>query len=388
MNRYNLWILIGAGMLATVSCATKEADDINQPEPVDPTFAQQTEKHLIKVDTLFTEFESPWGMTWLSDGKMLVTERKGEILIFENDEFTGQKVTGLPEVHEVNQAGLLDVAAHPIHAENGWIYIAYAKPFPDNKGALTIMRFKLDDNNNAIDQEEIIVAMPEWEGGRHFGSRIVFDNEGYLYFSNGDKGNKPENAQTLTNAHGKVHRIHDDGRIPADNPFVNEEGAVGSIWSYGNRNPQGLYFDKANNRLWEAEHGPMGGDELNLIEKGKNYGWPVITYGQNYDGTPITEITEKEGMEQPVTYYVPSIATCGMTMVTSDRYPNWKGDILIGALAKMHINRVDMDGATALSQEVMFQDIGRVRQVSESPDGYLYAITEGTGLLVKLLPVE
>ncbi|WP_439475126.1 PQQ-dependent sugar dehydrogenase [Algoriphagus formosus] len=388
MNRYNLWILIGAGMLATVSCATKEADEINQPEPVDPTFAQQTEKHLIKVDTLFTEFESPWGMTWLSDGKMLVTERKGEILIFENDEFTGQKVTGLPEVHEVNQAGLLDVAAHPNHAENGWIYIAYAKPFPDNKGALTIMRFKLDDNNNAIDQEEIIVAMPEWEGGRHFGSRIVFDNEGYLYFSNGDKGNKPENAQTLTNAHGKVHRIHDDGRIPADNPFVNEEGAVGSIWSYGNRNPQGLYFDKANNRLWEAEHGPMGGDELNLIEKGKNYGWPVITYGQNYDGTPITEITEKEGMEQPVTYYVPSIATCGMTMVTSDRYPNWKGDILIGALAKMHINRVDMDGATALSQEVMFQDIGRVRQVSESPDGYLYAITEGTGLLVKLLPVE
>ncbi|WP_026947942.1 PQQ-dependent sugar dehydrogenase [Algoriphagus marincola] len=388
MNRYNLWILIGAGMLSTVSCATKEADDINQPQPVDPTFAQQTEKHLIKVDTLFTEFESPWGMTWLSDGKMLVTERKGEILIFDNDEFTGQKVTGLPEVHEVNQAGLLDVAAHPNHAENGWIYIAYAKPFPDNKGALTIMRFKLDDNNNAIDQEEIIVAMPEWEGGRHFGSRIVFDNEGYLYFSNGDKGNKPENAQTLTNAHGKVHRIHDDGRIPADNPFVNEEGAVGSIWSYGNRNPQGLYFDKANNRLWEAEHGPMGGDELNLIEKGKNYGWPVITYGQNYDGTPITEITEKEGMEQPVTYYVPSIATCGMTMVTSDRYPNWKGDILIGALAKMHINRVDMDGATALSQEVMFQDIGRVRQVSESPDGYLYAITEGTGLLVKLLPVE
>ncbi|KPQ18906.1 MAG: glucose/sorbosone dehydrogenase family protein [Algoriphagus marincola HL-49] len=388
MNRYNLWILIGAGMLATVSCATKEADDINQPEPVDPTFAQQTEKHLIKVDTLFTEFESPWGMTWLSDGKMLVTERKGEILIFENDEFKGQKVTGLPEVHEVNQAGLLDVAAHPNHAENGWIYIAYAKPFPDNKGALTIMRFKLDDNNNAIDQEEIIVAMPEWEGGRHFGSRIVFDNEGHLYFSNGDKGNKPENAQTLTNAHGKVHRIHDDGSIPADNPFVDEEGAVASIWSYGNRNPQGLYFDKANNRLWEAEHGPMGGDELNLIEKGKNYGWPVITYGQNYDGTPITDITEKEGMEQPVTYYVPSIATCGMTMVTSDRYPNWKGDILIGALAKMHINRVDMDGTTALSQEVMFQDIGRVRQVSESPNGYLYAITEGTGLLVKLLPVE
>ncbi|WP_290507786.1 PQQ-dependent sugar dehydrogenase [Algoriphagus sp.] len=363
-------------------------DDIEVEQPIDPTFAQQTEKHLIKVDTLFTEFESPWGMTWLSDGRMLVTERKGEILIFEKDKFTGQKVQGLPKVHEVNQAGLLDVAAHPNYEENGWIYIAYAKPFEDDKGALTIMRFKLDDANQAINQEELIVAMPEWEGGRHFGSRIVFDNEGYLYFSNGDKGNKPENAQDLTNAHGKIHRIHDDGRIPSDNPFVNEPNAVASIWSYGNRNPQGLYFDKANNRLWETEHGPMGGDELNLIEKGKNYGWPVITYGINYNGTPITDITEKEGMEQPVTYYVPSIATCGMTMVTSDRYPGWKGDILIGALAKMHINRVDLEGTEALSQEIMFQDLGRIRQVSESPDGYLYAITEGTGLLVKLLPVE
>lgn len=387
MKKSHLLVLFAGSILAFAACSPKE--EVEVPKPIDPTYAQQTEKHLIKVDTLYAELESPWGMTWLSDGRMLITERKGEILIFENDQFTGQKVQGLPKVHEVNQAGLLDVAVHPDYEENGWIYIAYAKPFEDDKkGALTIMRFKLDENNQAINQEELIVAMPEWEGGRHFGSRIVFDNEGYLYFSNGDKGNKPENAQDLTNAHGKIHRIHDDGRIPSDNPFVNEPNAVASIWSYGNRNPQGLYFDKVNNRLWETEHGPMGGDELNLIEKGKNYGWPVITYGINYNGKPITDITEKEGMEQPVTYYVPSIATCGMTMVTSDRYPGWKGDILIGALAKMHINRVDMEGAEALSQEIMFQDIGRVRQISESPDGYLYAITEGTGLLVKLLPVE
>ncbi|TFV96197.1 PQQ-dependent sugar dehydrogenase [Algoriphagus kandeliae] len=386
MKKPHILFLFAGTIMAFSSCSQKE--EIEASKPIDPTFATQTEKHLIKVDTLFTELEGPWGMTWLSDGRMLITERKGEILIFENDQFTGQKVQGLPEVHEVNQAGLLDVAAHPDYEENGWIYIAYAKPFPDNKGALTIMRFKLDDNNQAINQEELIVALPEWEGGRHFGSRIVFDNDGYLYFSNGDKGNKPENAQDLTNPHGKIHRIHDDGRIPSDNPFVNEPNAFASIWSYGNRNPQGLYFDKVNNRLWETEHGPMGGDELNLIEKGKNYGWPVITYGVNYNGTPITDITEKEGMEQPVTYYVPSIATCGMTLVTSDRYPNWKGDILIGALAKMHINRVDMEGTDALSQEIMFQDLGRVRQVSESPDGYLYAITEGTGLLVKLLPVQ
>ncbi len=379
-------MLFAAGISLLASCETKE-DEAIEEEPIDATYAIQTEKHLINVDTLYSEFESPWGMTWLDDGKMLITERKGEILIFQDDEFTGEKVQGLPEVHEVNQAGLLDIAAHPNYADNGWIYIAYAKNFPDNKGATTIMRFKLD-GNNASEQEELITAGPPWEGGRHFGSRIVFDNDGYLYFSNGDKGNKPENAQDLTNAHGKIHRIHDDGRIPEDNPFVDEEGAVASIWTYGNRNPQGMIYDKANNRLWEAEHGPMGGDELNLIEKGKNYGWPVITYGQNYDGTPITEITEKEDMEQPVTYYVPSIATCGMTLVTSDKYPEWKGDILIGALAKMHINRVDMDGATANGQEVMLQDIGRVRQVSESPDGYLYALTEGTGLLVKLIPVN
>jgi glucose/arabinose dehydrogenase len=282
---------------------------------------------------------------------------------------------------------LLDINTHPQYEDNGWIYITFGKNMPDSTGATTVMRFKLE-GNNAVQQEELITAGPAWDGGRHFGSRVVFDNDGYLYFSNGDKGNMPENAQDLTNSHGKIHRIHDDGRIPTDNPFVNTPGAIPSIWTYGNRNPQGLVYDKANDRLYETEHGPMGGDELNLIQKGKNYGWPVITYGVNYDGTPITEITEKEGMEQPLTYYVPSIATAGVALVTSDRYPAWKGDILIGALAKMHINRVDMDGATAGTQEIMLQDIGRVRQIKESPDGYIYAITEATGLMIKLIPIR
>ncbi|SFO72278.1 Glucose/arabinose dehydrogenase, beta-propeller fold [Algoriphagus ornithinivorans] len=387
LNKTFLGLALAASSLSIYACDSKDDLDIASDEPIDETFAVQTEKMLINVDTLYSDLESPWGMTWLPDGKMLLTERKGEILIFENDKFTGQKVQGLPKVHEVNQAGLLDVQAHPNYAQNGWIYISYAKPKGGNKGATTIMRFKLE-GNQAVQQEELIETTPEWEGGRHYGSRIVFDKDNYLFFSNGDRGDTPSNAQDLTNSHGKIHRIHDDGRIPSDNPFVNEPNAIKSIWTYGNRNPQGLVYDKANDRVWEAEHGPMGGDELNLIEKGKNYGWPVITYGQNYDGTPITDITEKEGMEQPVTYYVPSIATCGMTIVTSDKYPAWKGDILIGALAKMHINRVDMDGTKALSQEVMLQDIGRVRQVSESPDGYLYAITEGTGLLVKLIPIR
>ncbi|GMQ27300.1 PQQ-dependent sugar dehydrogenase [Algoriphagus sp. oki45] len=365
------------------ACAPKQAAE----EPIDETFATQTDKLLIKVDTLYSELENPWGMTWLPDGKMLITERKGEILIFQDDAFTGQKIQGLPPVHEVNQAGLLDIAIHPKYEENGWIYIAYAKHFEDSTGATTIMRFKLD-GNNAFNQEELIVAGPSWKGGRHFGSRIVFDNDGYLYFSNGDKGNIPMNAQNLNNAHGKIHRIMDDGTIPADNPFTDSLGNVSSIWTYGNRNPQGMIYDKVNNRLWEVEHGPMGGDELNLIEKGKNYGWPVITYGQNYNGTPITDITEKEGMEQPVHYWVPSIATCGMTLVTSDKYPAWKGNILVAALAKQHIARVELNGTTYVGEEKLLQDIGRVRQVAESPNGYIYAITEATGLLVKLLPIR
>lgn len=380
-NYLSLTLIAGAISIWT-SCGPKEQEQV-----IDERFATQTEKLLIKVDTVHSGLENPWGMTWLADGRMLVTERKGEILIFKDGKFTGEKIQGLPPVHNVNQAGLLDIAVHPKHAENGWIYIAYAKHFEDSTGATTIMRFKLD-GNTAVNQEELIVAGPSWKGGRHFGSRIVFDNEGYLYFSNGDKGNIPMNAQNLNNAHGKVHRIMDDGTIPSDNPFTDSLGNVSSIWSYGNRNPQGLYFEKANNRLWEVEHGPMGGDELNIIEKGKNYGWPVITYGINYDGTPITEITEKEGMEQPVHYWVPSIATCGLTVVTSDRYPTWKGNVLVAALAKQHIARVELDGTTYVGEEKLLQDIGRVRQVAESPDGYIYAITELTGLVIKLLPIR
>lgn len=373
---------IAAGMLvALASCAEKEEN--TQPPAPDP-FAIQTEKIKLKVDTLYSELISPWGMTWLPDGTMLIVERKGEILVFKDDKFTGNKLTGVPAVSEVNQAGLLDIAAHPKYAENGWIYLSYARKASKGE-VLVISRARLS-GNALTDLQEIFVCNPEWEGGRHFGSRIVFDNEGYLYFSNGDKGSRPINAQELNNDHGKIHRIKDDGSIPADNPFVNTPGASPSIWTYGNRNPQGMIYDKANNRIWAVEHGPKGGDELNLIEKGKNYGWPVISYGINYDGSILTELTEKEGMEQPVTYWVPSIATCGMTVVTSDKYPEWKGNILVGGLAGMQIARVELEGTKYKSQEVLLKDIGRVRQVSESPDGHIYAITEATGLLVKLVP--
>ena len=371
-------------VLFSTATACGPTDSETQPAPLpNLDFSSQTEKMTVKVDTLYSGFQNPWGMTWLADGRMLVTERKGEILIFKEDKYTGEKVTGLPAIYASGQAGLLDITTHPNHAQNGWIYISYANPV-GNGGATTIARFKL--SGNAItDFEELIVTTPAWNGGTHYGCRIVFDRENYLYFSNGERGSQ-NNAQDLKNSHGKIHRIHDDGRIPADNPFINTPGAVSSIWTYGNRNPQGLYYDLESNRLWEVEHGPRGGDELNLLEKGKNYGWPVITYGINYNGTPITDITEKEGMEQPVKYWTPSIATCGMTMVTSDKYPAWKGNILVAALAGTHIARVEMNGINVSGEEKLFPGMGRVRQVSQSPDGYIYAVMEGPGLLIKLLP--
>ena len=384
LTYYYLTVLLFAGIVFTgKSCTSKEESPII-PE-IEYKFITQTEKLVIKVDTLHTGFQNPWGMTWLPDGRMLVTERKGEILIFKDDKSTGGKVQGLPAVYANGQAGLLDITVHPDIAKNGWIYISYAKPVPGG-GATTIARFKLN-GNTASEFQDLLVTTPAWNGGTHYGSRIVFDNQGFLYFSNGERGSQ-DNAQNLSNSHGKIHRIKDDGSIPTDNPFVNTPNAVKSIWTYGNRNPQGMITDKVNNRIWEVEHGPLGGDELNLIEKGKNYGWPVITYGMNYNGTPITNITQKEGMEQPKHYWVPSIATCGMMMVTSDKYPEWKGNFLVAALAKQHIARVEMNGTNFSKEEKLLENIGRVRQVSESPDGYIYAITEGTGLLVKLIPVR
>ena len=383
MKTFPLLLIAFVGILSPLfSCHAKEGDPLPDSLP-NLNFTTQTEKMMIKVDTLHRGFQNPWGMTWINAETLLVTEKKGELLIFKKDSFSGQKVTGLPTFYTTGQSGLLDIATHPNYAQNGWIYIAYGKPVGDG-GATTIARFKLS-GTSVTSFEELIVTSPEWKGGTHYGSRIVFDNQNYLYFSNGERGSQ-DNAQNLKNSHGKIHRIHDDGRIPTDNPFVGTPGAIGSIWTYGNRNPQGLFFDKASNRLWEVEHGPRGGDELNILEKGKNYGWPVITYGINYNGTPITEITEKEGMEQPVKYWVPSIATCGMTLVTSDRYPAWKGNILVAALAGSHIARVEMNGTKPVGEEKLLPGIGRVRQVAQSPDGYLYAITEGTGLLIKLVP--
>jgi len=232
------------------------------------------------VEKLYDGFSNPWGMVWLPDGRMLVTERAGEILVFNNDKYTGQKIVGVPKVFNEGQGGLLDIQLHPDYAKNKWLYIAYSKPVTG--GATTaIMRFKLQ-GNEMVEKQDIFLARPFLTASYHFGCRIIFDKDKFLYFSAGERGTQPK-VQQLDNDHGKIHRIYDDGRIPTDNPFVGQKDAKGSIWSYGHRNPQGMVYDAAENRIWAVEHGPRGGDELNLVEKGKNYGWPKTCYGINYD---------------------------------------------------------------------------------------------------------
>ena len=384
MNRIHyLLILLLCFVLA---CSDKEngtGDDDESQNYSGATY--KSEKLTFGVDTIANDLKNPWGIAFLPDGRILVTERAGEVLIFQDGKQLGEKIQ-IPDVYVEGQGGLLDIKLHPDYDENGWIYLSYAKK-GEGGGGTVIVRTKLE-GNKFTELEQLFAAQPLSESGAHFGSRIVFDGNGHIFFSCGERGTK-ENAQTLGNHLGKVLRLHEDGKVPTDNPFVNTEGAKPEIWSYGHRNPQGLVYDADTKTLWDVEHGPRGGDELNKVEKGKNYGWPVITYGINYDSTKITDITSKEGLEQPTTYWVPSIAPCGMMQVKGDKFEGWKNNLLVGALALQHIARVELtaDGKY-VSQERLLDKMARVRAVEESPDGYIYVATEGPGMLLKLTPVE
>lgn len=339
------------------------------------------------VDTVVTGLDVPWGMEFLPGGDILISERDGILYRFNGERL--RVITGLPPILARGQGGLMDLRLHPDYGDNGWLYFSYSEPSEEDPrmGCTSIMRARLN-GNMLVDKEEIFDGIPDSNRGQHWGCKLEFDKEGYLWFGIGDRGNRDENPQTLKNDAGKIHRIHDDGRIPEDNPFVNRPGARPSIYSYGHRNPQGTAMHPETGEIWETEHGPKGGDELNLIEAGKNYGWPVISYGINYNGTRFTDITEKEGMEQPVIYWTPSIAPCGMTFVDSDRYPGWKNNILIGSLSFKYLERVELDGNRVSEQEKLLENIGRVRNVKMSPDGFIYVAVESPGLILKLLPVN
>ena len=340
--------------------------------------------HLVKV---VDGLEHPWGLTFLPDGRMLVTERPGRLRIVADGWLVPEPVTGVPEVWADDQGGLLDVALHPGFAENGLIYLSYASPDDDNDAATAVARGRLV-GARLEDVEEIYVALPRDDGGRHFGSRLLFA-DGYLFVTAGERG-EPDRAQDVADPAGSVIRLLDDGRVPEDNPFIRQADARPELYSIGHRNPQGMAREAATGRIYAVEHGPKGGDELNLIEPGVNYGWPVITHGKSYMGFKIGEGTHKEGMAQPVHYWVPSISPSGLTIYDADRFPAWQGSFFAGALSGELLVRLEVAGGKAVVEERMLEDLEeRIRDVRQGPDGLIYLLTDHPeGMLLRLEPAE
>lgn len=334
-------------------------------------------------EVVVPDLSIPWGFVFLPDKSMLINEKEGKMIHFKD----GKKINieGVPEIYNRGQGGLLDIALHPKYEENGWLYITYASSEGEGDGGHTaLMRAKLKDNK-LLEKQVLYKATPNTTKGQHFGSRIVFDNDGYLYFTIGERGERDVNPQDITRDGGKVYRLNDDGTIPTDNPFYNVPNAKKAIYTYGNRNPQGMVLNPTTGEVWTHEHGPRGGDEINIVKKGANYGWPVISYGINYSGTKFTDKTAQKGMEQPLHYWVPSIAPSGMAFISSDNYPGWKGDLLVGSLKFEYVDKCVLKDAKVVKEERLLDGLGRVRTINEGPDGYIYVGIENLGI-VKLLP--
>ena len=337
--------------------------------------------HDYRIVTVAEGLVNPWSMAFLPDGDMLITERPGRLRIVRNGTLLPDPVDGVPEVFAQGQGGLLDVVPHPDFATNSLLYLSYSKPYPDGESATTTIIRGRFENDRLSNVEELFQSNSHGRG--HYGSRIAFDGNGYIFFSVGDRqvpsrGDlEAHPAQDVTNHHGTINRLHDDGRVPTDNPFVDQAGAEPSIWSYGHRNPQGLAIHPETGDVWITEHGPQGGDELNRIQRGMNYGWPVVGYGVNYgSGSAIHEGTQREGMESPVHFWIPSIATSGLMIYTGNRFPEWRGNIFAGGLAGQQIARLAMDGQDVVIEETLLHRMGRIRDVRQGPDGYIYAAIE------------
>jgi glucose/arabinose dehydrogenase len=324
----------------------------------------------------------PWAIEPLSNGDLLITERSGTLYLLPKNSSNLTKLSGLPQIDANGQGGLLDLALHSGPDDSQWLYITYSSTHGAKSGSNTaLMRAKLSD-----DRTELLSTQLLYKGehnstkGQHYGSRIVFDNQGYVYFSIGDRGSRDKNPQDLTRDGGKIYRLHADGRIPKDNPFVNKKSAKHAIWSYGHRNPQGMWFDNQNNILWSHEHGPRGGDELNIIKAGANYGWPVVSYGVNYSGTSFTDIQEKDGMQSPVLHWTPSIAPSDMLLVSSDKYPHLKGKLLLSSMKFSFLSALEISNKGVSKQYKILEGIGRVRSLAQGSDGYIYLGIDGEGI--------
>lgn len=353
-----------------------------QPRSVDLT----SEKYPFRLETFVDGLETPWGLAFLPDGRILVTEREGRLRVIEHGKLTPIPIRGTPKTYVRQDGGMLDVIAHPNYARNGWIYLAYCDTVPGPDLSMTVVvRGRIRDGA-WVDQQELFRAPTEryYPTHIHYGCRFLFDHDHHLFFTIGERGH-PEEAQDLTNPLGKIHRIMDDGRIPPDNPFVHRAGAWPSIWSYGHRHPQGLMWHPITGKLWETEHGPTGGDELNRIEPGQNYGWPIVSLGTD---RRMRFEREHAGMVSPLAAWSPSVAPSGIEFYTGDKFPLWKNSLFIACLGGDQLKRIETDGDKVVHQEILFRGYGRVRDVVTGPDGLLYLAIERPGRIARLVPKD
>ncbi|MCJ2543333.1 PQQ-dependent sugar dehydrogenase [Synechococcus bigranulatus str. 'Rupite'] len=344
-----------------------------------------------RVTSLANGLEHPWGMAFLPDGSILVTERPGRLRLVTANGLDPQPIAGVPEVVARGQGGLLDVVLHPEYDENGWIYLAYsAAETPGSTAAGTrVARARLG-LEGLYDLEVIFDMARKTPAGQHFGARLAFDEDGLLYIATGDRG-EPDRAQDLGDHAGKVLRLTDSGGIPADNPFVNQAGALPEVYTYGNRNIQGLTRHPETGAIWSHEHGPRGGDEINILAPGVNYGWPLISHGREYTGGPVGEgRSEAPGLASPLLHWTPSIAPSGMTFYTGEAFPEWQGNLFVGALAGQHLARLQLEGDQIVAEERLLEGaVGRIRDVRQGPDGLLYLLTDApNGSLLRLEPAS
>ena len=375
---------------------TVETRPPNAPDQT-PAFPGQTRAPVMTTDTEFdvrtiaTGLEHPWGVAFLPDGAMLITERPGRLRVIGDDGTLSPAVAGLPEVDARDQGGLLEVVIDPRFAENSLIYLSYAEPRDGGNGTAVARGRLVRGALPHIEDLEVIWRMtPTLDSTMHFGGRMVFSGDDILFITTGERSilEGRQQAQQLNSAFGKVIRIHPDGSVPGDNPLVGRNDALPEIWSWGHRNLQGAALHPETGQLWVVDHGPKGGDEINVVEKGKDYGWPTITYGEEYKGGPVGEgITAQEGMEQPLYYWDPSIAPSGMAFYDGDLFPAWKGSLFVGALVGEHLARLTIEGSRIIGEERLLVDQARIRDVKVGPDGALYILTdEDDGELLALVP--
>ena len=343
-----------------------------------------------KVETFAKGLVNPWGMAFLPDGRVLVTERPGRMRLIGKDGSLSQPLSGVPRVFATRQGGLLDVALSPDFASSSLIYFTFSEPRGEDTNGTSVARAKLaaEAGGGRLEDVKVIFRQePATTGGNHFGSRLAFARDGNLFVTLGERYQR-DKAQDLSNHYGKVVRIRPDGSVPADNPFVGKAGARPEIWSLGHRNPQSAAIHPTSGKLWTVEHGARGGDEVNIPLAGKNYGWPVITYGRDYSGAKIGEGTAKAGMEQPIYYWDPSIAPSGMAFYTGNLFPEWKGNLFVGALAGQALHRLVLDGETVVGEERLLADLReRIRDVRDGPDGALWVLTDSAeGRVLRIVP--